>query len=389
MKKAIAAFLAVFMLLTLLAGCQPAEQGGAEESESGTIKFGFLGPLTGAVAQYGIAVRDGVKMYIDEVNESGGLLGKQIELVEVDEKGDVTEAINGYNKLVDQDKVDVIFGSVTSQPTLAVAELSAEADDPIPMITASATHQDVTSFGDNMFRTCFLDPFQSEKMALYAAQVLEAKTAAVIYNNSTDYSTGLYNVFKETIIAEGVSVVAEESYSDGAVDFKSQLTVIAAADPDVLFIPDYYGQVALIANQARALGITATFLGCDGWDGVLASTETPEDFDDAFFSNHYAADDPDEAIQGFRSKFTAIYGTDPMSFAATGYDAAMVIVDAIKRAGTTDHKAVIQALKETNLDCVTSTITFDDDNNPIKSCAVIKFVKDASGAYSYAFEQRF
>ena len=385
MKKLMAIVLAFLLSASLLVGCG----GNGGSAESDVIKVGFLGPLTGDVAQYGIAVRDGVKMYINKLNEEGGVLGKQIQLIEEDEKGDPTEALNGFNKLVDQDKVVAIFGSVTSGPTIAVSEASSTMDNPIPMITASATAEDVTSFGDNMFRTCFLDPFQGETMAKFASEVLDAKTAGVIYNNGTDYSTGLYESFKETCKALGIDVVAEESYQDGDVDFKSQLTNIAAANPDVLLVPDYYNQVALIAHQSAELGITCALLGCDGWDGVLNATETPEDLANAYFSNHYSSDDPDPVVQDFLKAYKEVYGEDPMSFAATGYDAAMVMFDAISRAGTTESSAVVQALKDTDLACVTGRIIFDEKCNPIKTCAIVKFVLDeATGKYNYAFDRK-
>ncbi len=386
MKKTsiFALVLALVLCMSLFAGCAPKE-GGEDTGE--TIKFGFLGPLTGPVAQYGIAIRNGIKMYVDELNAAGGLLGKQIELIEYDEKGDAQEAINGFNKLVEQDKVVAVFGSVTSGPTFAVADASAAMADPIPVITSSATADDITASGDNMFRTCFKDSFQGGTMARYAAEIVGANTAAIIFNNSTDYSTGLKDAFEAECKNVAIDVVSVESYGENTVDFKAQLTNIAAKNPEVLFVPDYYTEAALIAQQARELGIEAVLLGGDGWDTVIETSSEPSTLAGSFYSSHYSADDP--ASADFVAKYKEKFNADPIAFSATGYDSAMVMFDAVKRANSTDHAAVIAALKETDLDCVTSHITFDEDNNPIKDCYIIGIEDDGSGNYTYKFDRTF
>lgn len=382
-RNILAAILVLVLSLSMLAGCGAPK----ENTDDTTIKVGFLGPLTGPVASYGIAIRNGVKMYIDEINAAGGVLGKQVELVEYDERGDATEAINGFNYLVEKENVVAIFGSVTSGPTTAVAQESADMADPIPVITASATAPAITSYGDNLFRTCFTDPFQGETMARYAANVIGAKTAAIIYNNATDYSTGLMESFTAACKTVGIEVVATESYGENTVDFKSQLTNIAAKNPDVLFVPDYYTEAALIAQQSRELGIAAALLGCDGWDSILDVTSDPSTLENSFFTSHYSSDDP--ASADFVNKYKTTFNETPIAFAATAYDSAMVMFDAIERAGKTDHAAVIAAIKATDLECVTSNIKFDENNNPVKSCYIIEVKTDDSGEYIYAFDRTY
>lgn len=262
--------LAAVMTVSLFGGCKNSNAGN-EGTSGGSIKVGVLAPATGEVAEYGIAVSNGVTLYVDEINAKGGVNGKKIELVTYDEEGNEAKAITGYNSLVDQD-VAAIIGDVTTAPTAAVVVESQQ--DNMPMITASATAEKITckldkdgkvvSVYNNMFRSCFIDPFQGEKMASFASEKLSAKTAAVLYNSGSDYSIGLYKAFVAKAKELGLEVVAEESYGKDAVDFQAQLTNIAAKKPDVLFVPDYYKVLANVAPQAKSVGVTATLLGGDG-----------------------------------------------------------------------------------------------------------------------------
>ncbi|SMC55373.1 ABC transporter substrate-binding protein [Papillibacter cinnamivorans] len=388
-KGLLALALALALCIATLAGCSgggtaatPTPTAAAPQ----TIKIGCLAPLTGNVAVYGIAARNGAKLYIDEVNAAGGINGKQIEFIEYDEKGDATEAVNAYNKLVD-DGVTAIIGDVTSKPTIAVAQISVE--DNMPMISGTATAADVTSYGNNMFRSCFLDPFQGTTMAKFAQEKLGATKVAVIYNTGDDYSKGLAESFTSTATELGMTVVASEGYATGDVDFTAQLTNITTQKPDVLLCPDYYNTVVLIAQQAKSVGLTATLLGCDGWDGVLTVTGNDASaVEGAYFCNHYSTADTSELVQNFLKNYEAAYGETANAFAATTYDAAKILLagiqaaeDAGLTAGTAEYKqAVIDAMDKTDMDCVTGHITFDENNNPIKSCAIIKIV---NGAYSY------
>lgn len=379
MKKRILALCTVcLMLMAVLAGC-----GGGGESKStaqngDTITIGGLAPLTGNVSVYGVATNNAVKMAFDEINANGGILGKQVNYVVYDEKGDATEAVQAFNKLVDNDKIIALIGDVTSKPTQAVAQKAAAIN--MPMITGTATALNVTDAGENVFRVCFTDPFQGSLMAKYANK-LGAKTAAIIYDITDDYSQGLAEAFEATAKENGIEIVAKEGYSAGDVDFQSQLTVIADSNPDVFYIPCYYEDVALIAVQAMNKGINCTLLGGDGWDGVLEQIDQSnlDALKDVYFCKGFTTDSDDKRIQSFVENYKKLYNTDPVSFSALGYDAAYMLKQAIEEAGSTDSTAIIEALKNIQFDGITGATVFDDHRDPIKN-AFITTVKD--GAYS-------
>lgn len=391
----------------LLAGCSsaagstasgdaaPSSAASAPASESETIKVGILAPLTGDAAQYGIAASNAAKMYFDQLNAQGGINGKSIEYIVLDEKGQAADAVTAYNNLLEQG-VTAIVGDVTTGPTVAVAVESASAN--MPLITGTATAASVTVDPDtgavrsNVFRSCFIDPFQGEKMASFASEKLSAKTAAVLFNTGIDYSVGLKDAFLAKADELGLEVVAVESYSDSDVDFKGQLTNINAKTPDVLFCPDYYQKVALIAPQAKEVGLTATFLGGDGWDGSIEAINDASMIEGAYYCSGFSTDDTAEAVQTFLSDYNTAYGEAPNMFAATTYDAAAILSDALKTAedaglttGSDEYKAaVIKAISETDSDYVTGHFTYDESNNPIKDAIIIKIVDGA-----YAFDCKF
>ncbi len=360
MKRIVALVLAAMLLLAMpIIG----------SADSETIRIGGLAPLTGNVAVYGVATQRGVDLYVEQINAAGGVLGKQVEMVWYDEKGDAAEAVNAYNRLVGD--VVALIGDVTSKPTIAVAELAAL--DNMPMISATATAYDVTTPGENIFRACFLDPYQGNTMAVYAAQNLGKKNAAVIYNIADDYSTGLAESFKSKFEELGGTVVAYEAYGASDIDFKSQLTNIASKNPDVIFMPDYYNIVAMIAKQAREAGLDMTFLGADGWDGLLTVVDDPSILDGCYFCNHYSTDDPDENVQNFLASYTEKYNETPVSFSALGYDAAKILFTAIENAGSTDAQAIVDAMAATDIDGVTGHIIYDEHRDPQKDVAMITF----------------
>jgi branched-chain amino acid transport system substrate-binding protein len=370
--RILAVMLVSALLVSSLASC-----GGT--SASGAVKVGILAPLTGDVAQYGIAVSNGAKLYLDEFNAKGGL---QIEYVEYDEEGDPAKAVTGYNHLVDQG-ITALIGDVTTTPTLAVVEV-AKADN-MPMITASATAASVTydaesdAVNGNVFRSCFIDPFQGTKMASFVQEKLSAKTAAVLFCSEDDYSIGLKDSFVEQAGRIGLEVVSTEAFAKGATDFQAQLTNIAAKAPDVLFISYYYGDVALAAAQAKEAGVSATLIGADGWAGIMEVLTDPGVIEGAYYCSGYSSDDTTPAVQEFIKSYQAKYGEVPNMFAAQGYDAAKVIVNAVQKAvdaklqpGSAEFKqAVIDNLKATSLDCVTGHITYDEYNNPEKDAVII------------------
>ena len=374
-KRFLAMVLAAAMMLTAMVGCGNGNtQDGGNANNAGatgdTIKIGGLAPLTGDVSVYGVAVDNGVKMAVEEINADGGVLGKQIEYIVYDEKGDATEAVNAYNKLVQSDNVVAIVGDVTSKPTLAVAQQAAK--DKIPLITASGTAENITQAGENIFRACFIDPFQGELMASYASKKLEKKTAAIIYNISDDYSKGLYEAFEAAAGDLGIEVVQVEGYGKGTVDFKAQLTNIKSKDPDVIFLPVYYQDVALIAVQAKELGIEAQFLGADGWDGVIGQVDESnmDAVNGAYFCSQYSAQSDDPNLQAFLSKYKETYGMDASQFAVLGYDAMKMLAQAISEAGSTDSAAITSAMAAIDFTGLTGHMTFDENRNPVKSAAI-------------------
>lgn len=385
-KRILALGLSVVMAATMFAGCGNQKDSGKTNDKAAskdkaaagdTIKVGVLAPLTGSVAQYGNAVANGIRLYTKELNAAGGINGKQVELVEYDEEGDAAKAVTGYNHLADEGVV-AILGDVTTGPTIAVAAESQS--DRLPMITASATAPAVTynaetdTVYDNVFRSCFIDPFQGEKMAMFANEKLEAKTAAVIMNTGSDYSMGCAKTFKEKCKELGVKVVATESYAAGAVDFQSQLTNIASKNPDVLFIPDLYDNIAMITLQARDAGVKSKLVGSDGWDSVLTTVTDPSLLEGAYYCSGYSAQDTSEAVQTFLKSYQAEYKAEPNMFSAQAYDAAMILFSALQKAdadGKLDNETVISYMKETDMDCVTGHVTFDKYNNPQKSAVII------------------
>lgn len=393
MKKirVLALALAVVMCFGLVAGCSSstttatATPTAAPSAAPETIKVGILGCHTGEYAVYGLAVRNGAELYINQLNKNGGINGKQVELIIYDNKADNTEAVTAFTRMVDEG-ITALIGDVLTGNTLAVVGEAYPIN--MPMITASATAAAVTYDADsktvysNVFRTCFIDPFQGEKMAQYASEILGAKTAAIIYETGNDYAVGLKDAFIAKAQSLGMEVVAEEGYAKGDVDFKSQMTTIAGKNPDVVFCPNYYENDGLIVTQAREVGVTGTFLGGDGWSGVSAYASA-EDLEGSCYCSAYAPGSTD-AVKQFEADYTAAYGADTLNmFAANAYDAAMVLCNALGvaegkglTAGSDDYKqAVIDAIRDNSADLkgITSDgYTFDEYNNPIKSAVIMR-----------------
>ncbi len=374
MKKFVAVTMAVSMALSL-ASCTKAP---ANTTTGDTIKIGGLAPLTGDVSVYGVPTNNGIKQAVADINAAGGIMGKQVEYIVYDEKGDGTEAVNAYNKLVQNDKVVAIVGDVTSGATLAVAQASVQ--DNMPLISGTATAEAVTTTGKNVFRACFTDPFQGELMAAYAAKT-GAKTAAVLYNAADDYSSGVAAAFMKAAEAAGVTIVAEEKFQTNDVDFKSQLTTIKGKNPDVLMLPIYAQDLRMVAKQAKDIGITATLMGVDGWDGVLSDANFDASVvEGGFFCSQYSAESTDAALQTFIKNFKENYKEDPNMFSVLGYDAMMIVAKAIEKAGSTEPQKIIDAMAATDYAGLTGNIVFDENRNPVKS-AVIMSIK--GGAYKY------
>ena len=379
MARFAAMLLAVMMLICTVATGALAED---------TIKVGIVGCHTGDYAQYGLAVRNGAELYFNQLNANGGINGKQVELIIYDNRADNAEAVNAFTRMVDEG-ITALVGDVLTGNCMAVV-LEAEPIN-MPMITPSATAKMITYDEEedyvykNVFRTCFIDPFQGEKMAQYAVEILGASTAAILYDTGNDYSIGLMDAFIAKGESLGLNIVAKEGYSTGDVDFKSQLTNIASANPDVVFTPIYYSEGGLVISQARALGITATFLAGDGFANI-SNYATAEELEGTVYCSAYAEHSSD-AIIAFEDAYIAAYGPDTLNmFAANAYDAAIVLCNALAVAEETGYEpaseeykqAVIDAIRDNSADLDTITsygYTFDEYNNPIKN-AVMIILKD-------------
>ncbi len=354
-------------------------------SNAATVKLGMIGPLTGDASIYGIAVKNGIELALEEINEKS--TDFKFELEALDDKNDISEAVNAYNNLSSKD-IYALLGAVTSKPSVAVAEIAAE--ESMPMITPTGTTPAITTYGDNIFRVCFTDPLQGKTMATFAADNLKVKTAAIIYDTSNDYSQGLATSFEERATERGITIVAKEGYGADDKDFRTQLTKIQATNPDVLFVPDYYQKDALIATQAKEIGLTMPMLGGDGWDGVLGVLDESNQkvVDNCYFSNHYSPVDTDETVTNFVVKYLDKYKEAPNSFAALGYDAAYIMTNAIKESGTTHKDATIGMLQKTEYDGVTGHIVFDENGDPIKTVSIIKLEADESGKVSAKLDSK-
>ncbi|WP_434564331.1 ABC transporter substrate-binding protein [Thermoanaerobacterium thermosaccharolyticum] len=373
--KFISVIIALLMIAVLFSGCTKSN---STSASSDTIKVGALFELTGGVATFGTSSYNGAKLYIDEINKNGGVLGKKIVLLKADNKSQTDESINQATKLIQQDKVIAILGPVTSTDVKAASSVAMQ--NHIPLITGSATAVDVTvdpitkKVKNEIFRACFIDPYQGSVMAQFAAEKLNAKTAVVYIDNKSDYSKGLAQSFKEQFEKLGGKVIDTEAYVAGDQDFKAALTKIKGLNPDVIFVPGYYQETGKITKQARDMGITATFLGGDGWDSPdLVKIAGESALNNVYFSNHFINTDPDKTVQDFKKKYTETYGVEPDAMAALAYDSAGMLVQAIKDANSTEPAKIIEALsKLKNFKGVTGTITINSDHNPVKSAVIIE-----------------
>ena len=344
---------------------------GCAKADSNTIKIGGIYPLSGSVAVYGVEARNGVQMAVEEINAAGGINGKKLELVAEDDEGNPEKTVNAYKKLTTKDNVKFIIGSLTSGCTQAITKL-AQAQK-ILVVAPAATAPAVTDAGNFIFRVCFIDPFQGTVGAKFASGELKAQNAAILYDAGNDYSVGLSDNFKIAFLAAGGKIVASESYNTGDKDFNAQLTKIKNANPDVVYLPDYYSTVALIAKQLRAQGIKTPIVGADGWGGIVDNAG--DEVLNGFYSDHYAADSTDAKVIDFVSKYKTKYTTTPTAFAALGYDAMYVLKDAIVRGASTDTVKVQSALEQTSGSYVTGNLTFDAKRNPTKSAVMLEIVK--------------
>ena len=353
-------------------------------AQTNEIKIGGNVEMTGGVANYGNQALSGMKLAFKQVNESGGVLGKKINLILADNKSEPAEAANATTKLITQDKVSIVMGPIVSSNVLATVKIAE--DNKVVVMTPTGTNEKITVDNGKVrpfaFRACFIDPFQGRVMANYATKSLKAKTAVIYIDSSSDYSKGVAAAFEETFVKNGGKVAGKEAFLQKDQDFKATLTKIKAMNADIVFIPAYYEEVGKIVKQARELGINQPLLGTDGWDNPkVVEIAGAAALNNTFFSNHYSSQDSDPNVKKFIDAYKAEYKEEPSSMAALGYDAAMIVIDAIKRANTTDAAKVKEAMEQTkNLQVSTGIVTMDSNHNPIKSAVVIE-MKDGKQTF--------
>jgi branched-chain amino acid transport system substrate-binding protein len=342
------------------------------------IPVGEFASLTGGNASFGQSSHNGTQLAFDEVNAAGGVLGKKIKLITEDDQSLAGQPATIMRKFISSDKVVAVLGEVASSKSLEAAPICQE--NKIPMISPGSTNPKVTEVGDYIFRVCFIDSFQASVLAKFALSKRWTKVA-VLTDVKEDYSVGLAQFFKESFTKNGGEITKEQSYSTNDKDFKAQLTSIKATNPSAIFVPGYYGEVALIARQAKQLGIKVPLLGGDGWVGDSLLKVAGHSLDGSYFSNHYSETDPSPVVQDFVKNYKAKYGVVPDAMAALGFDSAMLLVDSMKRAGTTDGEKLRDAIAATkDFKGVTGMITLDDHRNPTKAATIIQI---DNGAFKF------
>ena len=369
--------IASLVIAGLLSACQP------QGSSGDKVRIGVFMSTTGTTANFGISSVNGIKMAADEINAAGGINGKQVELLVQDDRSDASEAATIVTKFVTQDQVHAVIGEVASSRSIAAAPIAQNAK--IPMLTPSSTNPEVTKKGDFIFRSCFIDPYQGAAIAQFAAKTLGAKTAAIMVDRKNDYSTGLEKVINETFTKFGGKIVATQSYQEGDQDFNAQLTSLKGFNPEVIFVPGYYNDVGLIAKQARDKGITVPLIGGDGWDSEQLYKIGGTALNGSYFTNHYSPYDTDPRVVKFVNDYKSRYNSTPDALAATAYDAANIMFDAIKRSKSLSGSDIRDALQATNaFPGVTGTVTFNQNRDAVKPIVMIE-IKDGG---TYAVRER-
>ena len=323
----------------------------------------------------------GVELWRDDVNARGGLLGKKVEFVVYDDRSDPATAARLYERLITNDKVKAILGEVASSRSLEAAPICQQSQ--IPMISPASTNPAVTQVGDYIFRACFTDPFQGAALANFATQELKATTVAMLTDLKSDYSKGLAKCFKDKCLANGGTLVTELDYNGGDKDFKAQLTTIKNSDPQAVFVPGYYTDVALIAIQAKQVGLTAPLFGGDGWESSVLLDIGKESMNGNYFSTHCAADQGTPKMTAFVEADKKRFGGKvPDAMAVLGYDSAYLLADAIKRAGTTEGPALRDAIAATkDFEGVSGKFSLDANRDAVKALVFIK-IEDEKFRYT-------
>ncbi|HEX5059355.1 MAG TPA: ABC transporter substrate-binding protein [Kofleriaceae bacterium] len=359
--------------------------GGAKPA-SGSIVIGHFASMTGPQATFGISTDQAIRLAIKEKNAKGGVKGRQVELVTIDDAGKQSEAATAVTRLINDHKAVAVLGEVASSLSLAGGPIAQKSK--IPMISPSSTNPDVTDVGDYIFRVCFLDDFQGWVDAKFAKENLKATKAAILYDQAQAYSSGLADYFDKAFKELGGTIVTKQAYTGGNLEISSQLQSIKGSGAEVVFLPGYYSDAGTIIRKAKEAGITAKFLGGDGWD----SEELPKIAGDAingnFFSNHYAPQEDRPEVKNFVENYKKEYGKTPDGLAALGYDAALVLFDAMERAPSLDGPALRDAIAATkNFTGVTGTFSIDENRNAMKSAVIVEY-KDGKQTMSARIEKK-
>lgn len=371
-NKKLLVLISSVLALSLFVGCSS-----STGSSSDKIKVGLNFELSGGVATYGQGLVEGIELGIEELNNSGGVLGKKIEPIKIDNKSEDTESANVSTRLATRDKVVALLGAATSGNTKAASPAAMK--NKIPLISASATADDITidsngNVRDYIFKTCFSDSFQGVMMAEFAYKDLGFKNAVILKDSTSDYAKGLSESFKETYTALGGKVLGEEAYQAKDTDFKAVLTNIKGLNPEVLFVPGYYEETGLIVRQARELGLNVPILGADGYESPKLTEIAGKDaLNNVYYSSHYSSMDDSPEVVKFRENFKAKYGKEPDAFNALGYDLIYFLADSLERAGEANSEKLKEALKATkDFKGVTGAFSIDEYHNPVKSVTIIE-----------------
>jgi len=382
MNKKLSLLLSSVVVLSLVSGCSLGV-GNKNKDSSETIRLGLNFAYSGGAATYGQGVTEGIELAIEEINQNGGILGKQLEAIKFDNKSEATESANVATKLATRENVVAILGSDTSGSTKAA--IPAALQNKIPIISASATADDVTidsngNVKDYVFKTCFNDSFQGIMMADFAINDLESKSAAILADTTSDYAQGLSKAFRDTFTSKGGELLTEEAYQAKDTDFKAVLTRIKGTNPDVLFVPGYYEEVGLIVRQARELGMSVPILGGDGYESPkLLEIAGKDSLNDVYYSSHYSPMDDADNVVEFKESFKAKYDRNPDAFNALGYDLAYFVADALERAGEVNPEILKEALASTeNFTGVTGVLSIDEKHNSVKSVTIIEMLDGES-----------
>jgi branched-chain amino acid transport system substrate-binding protein len=386
MRYAQAVLTVALAIAAMTSGCREKK---AEETTSApatgaarggdTLLVGHVGSMTGDNATFGKSTDDGLKLAIDEQNKKGGVKGKLIKLETLDDEGKPEEAAVAATRLITEEKVSVLFGEVASSRSLAMAPIADS--NGVPMISNASTNPRVTKDGQKtrpyVFRVCFIDPFQGTVMAKFVREKLKLSKVAVLRDVGNDYSVGLAQFFENKFQELGGQIIADLSFKAGDQDFKAQLTAIKGKNPEAVYVPGYYTEVALIGRQARELGMKQPLLGGDGWDSEKLAEIAKGALDGSYFSTHYAPEDPSPLIQEFVKKYKGIYNAVPDAMAVLGYDAGRVAFSAMEKAKDLAPASIRDAIEQTkDFPGVSGVITLDADHNAVKSAVVMAIEKN-------------